>query len=306
MKILVLGAGATGGYFGGRLAATGADVTFLVRPARAERLRRDGLIIKSPFGDVATPVNVVTTDQITAPFDVVMLSCKAYDLSSAITAITPACGPDTLILPLLNGMRHLNDLDQAFGPARVLGGTCHLSVTLDEAGVVHHLNQLHLLTYGPRSATQQARCDALLAIFTRAGFDARLSPNIVASMWEKWVLLASLAGMTTLMQSSVGAIATARGGRDTMLRMIGECQAIATAEGFAPSDAHMAMIRNLLTDETSAVVASMLRDMQRGAPVEAEHIIGDLSDRGRAAGLTSVLLDAALTNLGCYAARRTA
>ncbi len=114
MRILILGAGATGGYFGGRLAKAGVDVTFLVRPRRREQLIRDGLKIESPTGDVATPVTAVTRDEIAGAFDVIILSAKAYDLTTAIEAIRPAVGEATLVLPLLNGLRHLDDLDAVF------------------------------------------------------------------------------------------------------------------------------------------------------------------------------------------------
>ena len=130
MRILVLGAGGTGGYFGGRLLEAGADVSFLVRPARAQRLAADGLRIISPCGDFSSSVKVLTLLDSAAPFDLILLSCKAYDLDSAIAAIRPAVGANTRILPLLNGLKHFDVLDAAFGSEHVLGGLCHISVTL--------------------------------------------------------------------------------------------------------------------------------------------------------------------------------
>ncbi len=300
MKILILGAGATGGYYGGRLAASGADVTFLVRPKRAGQLAADGLVIESPHGNLKTPVKTATKGTLSGFHDVVILSCKAYDLNSAVEALRPAVGPSTLVLPLLNGLRHLDTLDAAFGRERVLGGSCHLSVALGDDGKVQHLNKLHLLTYGSRSSAQTANCDALYPVLVAAGFDTKLSGNIVQSMWDKWVLLASLAALTCLFRASIGEISTAAGGRDLMLRAIDECRGAAKAEGFEPGEEHLALIRTLLTDPTSPVVASMFRDMQRGGPIEGDHIVGDILARGAAAGLEMPVLATAYVNLQCY------
>ena len=305
MKILFLGAGATGGYFGGRLTASGADVTFLVRPKRATQLAVDGLVIESPFGNLKTPVRAVTADLLSGRHDVVILSCKAYDLENSIEALRPAVGPATLVLPLLNGLRHLDTLDAAFGPGRVLGGSCHLSVSLAEDGTVRHLNQLHLLTYGPRTPSQKAVCEALYPILTRAAFDAKLSANIVQSMWDKWVLLASLAALTCLFGASIGEISLAQGGREVMLGAIDECRNVAKAAGFEPLEEHLTLIRTLLTDPASPVVASMLRDMQRGGPIEGDHIVGDMLARGKVAGIEMPLLGIAYANLQCYQNRLT-
>lgn len=306
MKILVLGAGATGGYFGGRLTASGADVKFLVRERRAAQLEANGLVIESAFGNLKTPVRTVLTAQVVAPHDVIILSCKAYDLANAIEAITPAVGPDTLILPLLNGIKHLDELDGAFGAEHVLGGSCHLSVTLGEDGVIRHLNQLHLLTFGPRSQSQRARCEELLKIFQPANFEPKLRLDVMQAMWDKWVLLASLAGLTCLFRASVGEIMTVAGGKRLMLSMIEECRKVAEAAGYGPSAAHIETINSLLTDPASKVVASMLRDMQKNAPIEADLIIGDMLRRGQEAGVVTPLLSVANVNLACYDGRRAA
>ena len=204
MRILVLGAGAIGGYFGARLAAAGVDVTFLVRPARAEILRRNGIVVESPLGDIRQPVAVTT--QAAEPFDAVLLTCKAYDLASAIAAIAPAVGPQTLILPMLNGLKHLDDLDARFGAPRVLGGLCQISSMLTEAGEIRHLNRMQRIILGARSPEQAEPCAALHKEVSRGGFEPVLSPNILQDMWEKWVFLATLAGMTCLMRAPVGPI----------------------------------------------------------------------------------------------------
>ena len=155
MRYLVVGAGALGGYFGARLLDAGCDVTFLLRPRRAEALARTGLVVKSKFGDlaIAAPPFVLSAD-IAATYDVVIVGCKAYDLAETMDSFAAAVGPSTAILPLLNGMRHIDDLTKRFGAERVLGGLCMISATLDDAGAVQHLNDLH----SSSSASSTAPC----------------------------------------------------------------------------------------------------------------------------------------------------
>ena len=214
MKVLILGAGAVGGYFGGRLAQAGADVTFLVRPQRAQKLAQAGLVIKSPLGDAQIPVRTVLQEAVRPDYDLVILSCKAYDLDASIASIGGAMGPNTLILPLLNGMAHLARLEQAFGSARVLGGTCYIASTLDADGSIRHLSQFQGIACGPR-AGNHAHAGALLQELAQAyasvSVECKVSADIEQDMWEKFVLLASLAAMTCLMRASVGEILSRRG-----------------------------------------------------------------------------------------------
>jgi 2-dehydropantoate 2-reductase len=305
MKLLILGAGATGGYFGGRLARAGVDVTFLVRAPRAEMLARHGLKIDSSTGNFTTPVKTVTSSDLVQPYDAIILSCKAYDLATAIEAIRPAVGPDTLILPLLNGLKHLDALDAAFGKDRVLGGTCHISVTLSGDGTVLHLSPFDALTFGPRAAAQSAGCVRLNAELARGGFELRQSDDVVSAMWEKWVLLATLAGMTCLMRANIGEIVATDAGEAQISAMLDECCAIAAANGHKPRASVVFMTRATLTDPASAMSASMLRDLQHGSRIEADHIIGDLIARAPAKGVTAPLLRTAYSHLQAYQNRLT-
>ncbi|MDF2601030.1 MAG: 2-dehydropantoate 2-reductase, partial [Methylobacterium brachiatum] len=202
MRTLIVGAGATGGYYGARLAESGADVTFLVRPARAEKLAANGLVLRSPLGDLhlAAPPTVTADTLVQAgAFDLVLLSCKAYDLDSAIADLAPAVGPQTAILPLLNGMSHLDALDAKFGPERVLGGSCAIAATLAPDGAIRHMSELCSITYGERDGSRSTRIEAIDDLMRGLKFQARLSDVILVEMWEKWVFLATLAGATTLM-----------------------------------------------------------------------------------------------------------
>ncbi|MFN0220040.1 MAG: 2-dehydropantoate 2-reductase [Hyphomicrobium sp.] len=303
MKVLVLGAGATGGYFGGKLAAAGVDVTFLVRPKRAELLARDGLRIVSSSGDITTPVKTITQDNVGPSYDLVLLTSKAYDLAAAIDSICPAVGPETRVLPVLNGMRHLEVLDEAFGPDRVLGGTCHISATLTPVGAIQRFSTFDALSQGPRVASQDAFCRELHAALSTGGFDARLTDDIIGTMWEKWVLLATLAGMTCLMRATIGEIVATDAGAGLIASMLDECCAVARASGHAPRAAVVEVTRATLTDPTSTIAASMLRDIQRGARTEAGHILGDLIARADAVSVATPLLTVAYAHLQTYEAR---
>ena len=304
MRLLILGAGATGGYFGGRLAEAGRDVTFLVRPGRAEQLARDGLVVTSPLGDIRRPVRTVTGDALKPDYDAVILACKAYDLDDAIAAIAPAVGPETRIVPLLNGMRHLDRLDAAFGSGRVLGGLCAIAATLAADGAVKHLNKFHLLTFGDRTGERTPFCEALEKDLTGAGFDARFSTIILQEMWEKWVMLATLAAMTCLMRAGVGAILEAADGEALILEALDECTRVAAAAGYRPRDKHLERSRAMLTERGSGFAASMLRDIEAGGRIEADHVIGDLLARARALGVAAPLLRVALCHLQTYEAGR--
>ena len=308
MKILVLGAGGIGGFFGGRLAEAGADVTFLVRERRAEQLARNGLVVKSPLGDIRMPVPAVLAATSGGPYDLVLLTCKAYDLDSAIAAIAPAVEAGAAVLPLLNGMAHMDALDARFGAAHVLGGLCFVAATLTQEGEVQQLGtMLNGIVFGERSGTASPRCQALAAAFARTDkVESRLSTDITRDMWSKWVQLSSLAGLTCLMRATVGEASQAEAGPAIALELIEECRAIAVAHDAAPAEKALAAMRTRLTDKSSTLSASMLRDIERGGPIEGEHIIGDLIRRGHAKGVATPLLRVVLAHLQSYEARRAA
>lgn len=304
MRLLVLGAGGIGGYFGGRLAAAGVDVRFLVRPKRALQLGDTGLVIKSPLGDLITPVSTVT--EAPSPVDAVLLACKAYDLEGAMEAIAPAVGAATRIVPLLNGVRHLDRLDARFGAERVLGGLCHIGVALGAAGEILHLNTLQHLVLGARTDSQQDATRALHGVLERGGFAPVLSQDIQQEMWEKFVFLTTYAGMTTLMRAPINAILQADDGEALVRQMLAECVATAAASGHIPSQAAYGRMLATLTERCSTGTASMLRDLQRGGATEHEDIIGDMLRRARQAGSDAPLLRVSLAHMQAYHATRAA
>jgi 2-dehydropantoate 2-reductase len=306
MRILVVGAGAIGGYFGGRLLQAGRDVTFLVRPKRAAELARDGLVIKSPNGDVTLKnPPAVQADKLNEKFDVVLLSCKAFDLDDAIKSFAPAVGPQTAIIPLLNGMRHLDVLDKKFGRERVLGGQCGIAVMLDEHRHVVQLTPVfQSLTFGERDGGMSSRVRAIAETFAAGNIGSQGSENIMQEMWEKWVLLTTVAGSTSLMRAPVGHILAAPGGRDFMLGVRDECGAVAKAADYAPREALLTRLTGMLTTEGSPLTASMYRDIKVGAPVEADHIVGDMIARADAAKVPVPKLRTAYTHLKAYESQR--
>ncbi len=309
MKILCLGAGATGGYFGGRLVeAKAAEVTFLVRPGRKAQLDRDGLRIESMFGKATLQVKAVLEPGPPGSYDLVLLTSKAYDLDSAIAAITPAVGPKTAVLPLLNGLPHLAILNATFGRERVLGGMASIHIAMLPDGLLQHFNDWRSVNFGEQDGGLSERVTALKAAFDACGESvlATAAPNILQKMWDKLVLLATLAGMTCMMRANIGEIVRAPGGRELGLTML-ECNgAIAKAAGYAVDDKLLANYRKIFSDPDNDFTASMLRDLERKGPVEADHIVGFMLEKARQYGIEAGLHQVAYTHLKAYEERRKA
>jgi 2-dehydropantoate 2-reductase len=213
-------------------------------------------------------------------------------------------GPQTSIIPLLNGMLHLDVLDRKFGRECVLGGLCAIAVTLNDKREIVHLAPMQSLNFGERDGKLSDRVRAIAGPMTAGNFGAVASEHIVQEMWEKWVFLASLAAATSLMRGPVGIILTAPGGRDFLLGMLDESIAIAAAEGRPPRAPYLERIRGMFTAEGSQMTASMFRDIKAGAPVEADHVIGDLIARGDAAKVPVPKLRTAYTHLKVYEKQR--
>lgn len=303
MRILILGAGAVGGYFGARLVQAGADVTFLVRPTRAGVLARDGLVVRSPLGDVVTPVKTVTADRLKPDFDIILLSCKAYDLKESIAAIHPAMAKQTAILPLLNGLAHIEALRQQFGVERVLGGVAQIAATLESSGAIRHLSPLCGIRFG-RLGETDVWTATLLEAFQRVNVDAVRSETIAQDMWDKFVFLATLAGATCLMRASIGVILETSYGEEYISQLLSECEKIAEAEGHRPAELDLVNYRAALSEHGSPITASMLRDIERGGPTEAEHVLGDLVSRADRHQLAAPMLRVAHAHLQSYERRR--
>ncbi|MGH8279157.1 MAG: 2-dehydropantoate 2-reductase [Gammaproteobacteria bacterium] len=304
MRWLIVGAGALGGYFGGRLLEAGADVTFLLRPRRLAQIRNTGLVIRSPHGDAHFPAPpCVLAENLADTYDVIMVGCKAYDLESATNAFAPAVAARTTILPLLNGLSHLDRLAARFGAEHVLGGECMISAALAEDGVIRHLNDSHTLLFGELDGTRSARVQALAAAFAPANCEARAIEHILQEMWEKWVFIAAVAGATCLLRAAIGDIV--RAGADNLtLGILDDCATIAAANGHAPRPAAMQRMRAFVQRPDSAITASMLKDIERHARTEGEHIIGELLARAAQDQSPPRLLPIVHAHLRAYESRR--
>ena len=306
MKILVLGAGAIGGYFGGRLAQAGADVTFLVRPKRREQLARDGLVVESPLGNLKLPVKTVVAGELGPGYGAILFTCKAYDLDSAMEAIAPAVRAPTAVVPLLNGIAHLERLDARFGREQVMGGTAHINATLRPDGTVVHGDALQNMLFGERDRSKSARALALAQATKAAGIGGGLSEDIEQDLWEKVVFLCALATATCLFRANVREIVGAPGGRESMQRAIAANVAVATAEGHPPRPTSIGRFVERLTDPEGLWSASMLRDLESGGQVEADHVVGWMLELARRHGIDDTLLSIAYTHLKAYERRRDA
>jgi 2-dehydropantoate 2-reductase len=302
MKILIVGAGAIGGYLGARLLAGGRDATFLVRARRAQRLRASGLQVMSPLGDLTwLDPPLIAAGQFTSTYDLIVLSCKAYDLDACIDDFAPAMGPQSRILPLLNGMHHLEILDARFGRGRVLGGVARISGTLDAQGRIVHMGRFQSFPFGARDPQQTAQMPQFEDALRVPGFEAPVSQDIMREMWEKWVFIAAAAATTCLMRATVGDMVSA-GAQDIAAGMLQECAAIAAANQFPPRPNSTQLGLQVLTEPGSPFTASMLRDIEHGGRIESEHIVGDLLRRR--AAVAAPLLSTAYAQLRSYEARR--
>jgi 2-dehydropantoate 2-reductase len=304
MKILVLGAGGTGGYFGGRLHQGGADVTFLVREKRATQIAAQGLILESPKDKVTLTVKTVLAGEVKPDYDIVILSCKAYDLDSSIDAIRPAMAPHTCVVPLLNGISHLDKLDAAFGKERVMGGSCQIAATITKDGVVKSMAEMHAINWGARQPSQIPLANQLGEAFSKTLVDWKVSDNTMQDMWEKVAFLSTLAAMTCLMRGSLGDILSTPDGRQLLQRHLDACIAIATAEGYPPRPNVAERYNKVMNATGSPLTASMLRDLESGGPIEADHIVGFMLGKARQHGIDDSMLTVAYTHLKTYEARR--
>ena len=306
MRLLILGAGAVGGYFGARLVQAGAEVTFLVRPARQAQLAMHGLCVDSPLGDVRIPVEARLASQLEGEHDLVLLTSKAYDLAEAMDAIAPAMDRGAGVLPLLNGVAHIETLERRFGRGRVLGGTARIAATLTESGVIQHLDRLNALSFGELDGTTSPRTEALLAALAGTSVDARISPDIRRDLWLKLTFLGTLAAMNSLMRANVGEIVRAPEGAALFARMFETNVEIARREGHEPDAEFLANYRARFAQADSALEASLLRDLERGGRIEADHLLGFLLERCRAHALEDTLHAASYAAAKAYEERRVA
>jgi len=296
MKILIVGAGGVGGFFGARLINVGADVTFLLREARHQKIQAEGLTIETPSETFTLHPKSVTKEQLKPDYDIIMLAPKAFDLDSALESVAGASSKGVFI-PFLNGLNHIQLLDEKFGRDRVMGGVAQIAGTITKTGAVKQLTELATMTIGPRAQAHTDLAKQLYALCENAKFDRVYSENIEQSLWDKWIYLATLAAMTTLFRGAVGDIVAAPWGAEMMTKCFGETCAIAQAHGFPMRESARERSVGLLTKPGSGFTASMLRDLRNGNMTEHDHILGAMVNKGIEKGVPCDLLKAAHTQL---------
>lgn len=301
-RILVLGAGGVGGYFGARLAEGGVDTTFLVRGKRREQIDAKGITIHSDFFDDAhADVKTVATDEIETPFDLIILTCKAYQLDGAMDAIAPAVGEETGIIPLLNGMKQIELLQARFGVEKVLGGTTYIGARVDgETGDIVHFGDFHRIAYGEMDGTMSARVEAFAALDDAVKFDIDPREDIEQTMWDKFAMLCAMSSVNTLSRATVGEILDTPSGHEFLMAALAECRDTAHVLGHTVSQKTIETYERMFSTQGSKFASSMLRDVQAERPTEGAHIIGDMVERAQAAGLHTPILLAARAGLAVH------
>ncbi|WP_262264477.1 ketopantoate reductase family protein [Pantoea dispersa] len=299
MRILIVGAGATGGYFGARLAQAGRDVTFLVRERRQQQLQQTGLVLQTPEGSTVLQPQLALASTLTGDYDLIILTVKSFALEQAMEDIAPAVGAQTLIMPILNGMRHIDTLRARFGD-KVIGGLCKIHATLGEHGEVMQLSPLHVLYYGALDGNNDARLARVDAALRDAQFDSVFADNIISELWEKWLLLSTLGAVCCVARGNTQHILRSDGGEALLQGIFAEVLAVITADGYQQRPAVTAKIYETLDNPDAAMTSSMYRDLIQGYDIEADQIIGDLLVRGARHAVATPLLNAVYVNLQVY------
>ncbi|MGL4000284.1 ketopantoate reductase family protein [Pantoea eucalypti] len=304
MRILMAGAGATGGYFGARLIQAGQDVTFLVRERRYQQLQTHGLVLQTLQGTEKFQPQLIQASTLKSHYDLIIVTVKSFALDQVMDDITPAVGPATLIMPILNGMRHIATLQQRFGEDKVIGGLCKINATLGDQGEVIQMTPLHQLLYGALDGNNDARLQRVDAALRDCRVDTLFSDNIMDELWEKWLLLSTLGAVCCLARGNTQQILTSRGGEALLQGVFTEILSVISAEGYQPRPAVTARIFELLNNPATPMTSSMYRDLTQGSDIEADQVIGDLLLRAKRNGLATPLLNAVDVNLQVYLQQR--
>lgn len=304
MRFLILGAGALGGYYGGLLQKGGADVTFLVRSRTANRLSSEGLKIKLEDDFYRSSVQITSAEQLNETFDVIILTCKAFDIDEAIDAITPAVGSQTAILPILNGVNHIDMLIERFNIKNILGGVTQFLVNQDKEGTIiptYHGAGGQKTVFGEVQGGISNRCIKILEKMKIYMPDASISEDIMSELWMKVSGAGPSFAVAALLQKRAGKVAETNMGSAVVSRVYQESSAVCEAEGYPPpTDMRSILVENLWGKIGSDYGPSILSDIESGRRTEGKHVIGDLVKRGRKHNLSLPLLEAALCKIELY------
>jgi 2-dehydropantoate 2-reductase len=285
MRIAVVGTGGVGGYFGGRLAAAGADVHFIARGAHLQAMRANGLRIISPKGDVHVPrVNATDDPAAIGPADVVLFAVKLYDTAAAAAMLPPLVGPATIVLPFQNGVDGIDIVARAVGPEHTGGGTCYVSAAICEPGVITHTAMDHLI-FGELDGSRSPRLEQLLTACQRTNFQSTLSADITVDIWTKFTRLSVLSGMTTVARSPLGVIMRDPDLRAMLKAAVAEALAVAHAKGIAVRGDMVEDVVKAYDALPPQTKASMLVDLEHGRRLELPWLSGAVVRIGREVGV---------------------
>jgi 2-dehydropantoate 2-reductase len=307
MRIVVMGTGGVGGYFGARLAQSGCDVRFVARGAHLQALRTRGLRVESPLGDALLEDVRVSSDP--ADFgqaDVVLFGVKLWDTAEAARTILPVIGPDTAVISFQNGVVKDEILRDIVGPEHVVGGVCYIAASIAEPGVIRHTGTLQKLVFGEYDGRETPRVSRLRDACAAAEIDVEVSPAIARTIWEKFVFLVGLSGTTTLARTSIGPIRSNEQSRAFLWDVMNEVVQVAHAEGISlPGD--LAQNRLAFADTVPTTMSSSMHgDLERGNRLEVEWLSGDVVRRGRKHGVPTPCNRAIADILSIYSGGRSA
>ena len=287
MKIAVFGTGGVGGYFGGRLAQNGADVTFIARGAHLAAIREAGLRVESINGDFTVhPVNATDAPNSIGQADLILLATKAWQLEEAITQIKPLVGEHTMILPLLNGMEHMDTLFNAFGKEHVLGGLCRISAVIGAPGIIRHVGVKPYIAYGEWDNSKSKRIQDLHALFNSInGIIAENPADIQTAMWEKFIFISGTSGVGAYTRQTTGEYRSNPESRTLLINAMKETAAIARARGVPIADDFVEATMQRIDNLPPEMTASMQKDMMAGKPSELNEQTGAVIRMGKSAGV---------------------
>ena len=299
MKVLILGIGGLGGFFGAHLQKTNCDVTFLVRENTKKLVSERGIKIQSDFGNFKINPVLITKKDLKINYDVVMISCKAYDLDEAIADLKPS-QKNAVIIPLLNGQAHVNKLEKAFKKENVFGGVAHVSSNTNAPGEIKHVGKIKRLSFGPRYKGNEEIANDFYQLCRKADFQTILSEDINQDIWEKWIFLATIAGATTLFQTSIDNINTKSNGKIFIQNLWNECINISKENGYELRTESKSLHEDLLLKSDYTFKASMLVDMEKKLMTEHEHIFFEFIKLGKKKKLNTSLLETCYLNMSIY------
>jgi len=296
VKILILGAGAIGGFFGAHLMKSGANVSFLVREKRKDELKKSGINIFSINGELKVNPKLLDKNLSGQHFDVIILTNKSYDLIESIREIQPYVNK-TVIIPLLNGMAHYEILDKEFGKEKIFGGTAYISTAMNNYGSIQQITSRASIKFGPRTQKNISIANKFYEICKETEFECDFSDHIELELWRKYVLIGATTASTVLFQKPLGEICATTYGKRLIIEIHEECKKIVLSKGFDIGIEATNYNLKLITDKDSLLKASMLRDFESGKKTECEHILGYLIELAKRNNVQCNLIKAAHTRI---------